>query len=57
VFLGVTVGTTPNGGGLSSLSASAANGPAAYLQSPEHELRMLQRASVLVIPAHAHYAR
>ena len=57
VFLGVTVGTTPNVGGLSSLSASAANGSAAYLQSPEYELRMLQRASVLVIPAHAHYAR
>jgi predicted anti-sigma-YlaC factor YlaD len=57
VFLGVTVGTSPNGGSLSSLSASAANGPAAYLQSPEYELRMLQRASVAVIPAHAHYAR
>ena len=57
VFLGVTVGTSPNGGGLSSLSASAANGPAAYLQSPEYELRMLQRASVAVIPAHAHFAR
>jgi predicted anti-sigma-YlaC factor YlaD len=56
VFLGV-VGTSPNGGSLSSLSASAANGPAAYLQSPEYELRMLQRASVAVIPAHAHYAR
>jgi predicted anti-sigma-YlaC factor YlaD len=57
VFFGVTVGTSPNGGGLSSLSASAGNGPAAYLQSPEYELRMLQRASVAVIPAHAHYAR
>ena len=57
VFLSVTVGTSPNGGSLSSLSASAANGPAAYLQSPEYELRMLQRASVAVIPAHAHYAR
>jgi anti-sigma factor RsiW len=56
-FLGVTIGTTPNGGGLSSLSASAADGPAAYLQSPEYELRMLQRASVAVIPAHAHFAR
>ena len=57
VFFGVTVGTSPNGGGLSSLSASAGNGPAAYLQSPEYELRMLQRASAAVIPAHAHYAR
>ena len=58
VFLSVTISTTQNGGGgLSSLSASAANGPAAYLQSPEYELRMLQRASVAVIPAHAHYAR
>jgi predicted anti-sigma-YlaC factor YlaD len=57
VFLGVTIGTTPNGGGLSSLSASAANGPAAYLQSPEYELRMLQRASVAAVPAHAHFAR
>jgi predicted anti-sigma-YlaC factor YlaD len=57
VFLGVAVGTGPNGGGLSSLSGSAANGPAAYLQSPEYELRMLQRASVAVIPAHAHFAR
>ena len=57
VFLSVTISTTQNGdGGLSSLSASAANGPAAYLQSPEYELRMLQRASVAVIPAHAHYA-
>jgi predicted anti-sigma-YlaC factor YlaD len=57
VFLGVTIGTTPNGGGLSSLSASAADGPAAYLQSPEYELRMLQRASVAAVPAHAHFAR
>ena len=57
VFFGVTVGTSPNGGGLSSLSASAANGSAAYLQSPEYELRMLQRASVAVIPVHPHYAR
>ena len=57
VFFGVTVGTSPNEGGLSSLSASAGNGPAAYLQSPEYELRMLHRASVAVIPAHAHYAR
>ena len=58
VFLSVTVGTSPNGGdGLTSFSASAANSSAAYLQSPEYELRMLQRASVAVIPAHAHYAR
>lgn len=57
VFLSVTVGTSPNGGGLTSLSASAGNGSAAYLQSPEYELRMLQRASVAVIPARAHYAR
>lgn len=57
VFFGVTVGTSPNGGGLSSLSASASNGPAAYLESPEYELRMLHQASVAVIPAHAHYAR
>lgn len=58
VFLSVTLGTSPNGGGLTSLSATAAtNGPAAYLQSPEYELRMLQRASVATIPAHAHYAR
>jgi len=57
VFFGVTVGTSPNEGGLSSLSASAGNGPAAYLQSPEYELRMLQRASVPVVSAHAHYAR
>jgi predicted anti-sigma-YlaC factor YlaD len=56
VFLGVTVGTSPNGGGLTSLSASAANGPAAYLQSPEYELRMLHRATVAIIPAHAHNA-
>jgi predicted anti-sigma-YlaC factor YlaD len=55
VFLSVTVGTSPNGGGLTSLSP-AANVPAAYLQSPEYELRMLQRASVATIPAHAHYA-
>jgi predicted anti-sigma-YlaC factor YlaD len=54
VFLSVTVGTTQNSG-LSSLSASAASGPAAYLQSPEYELRMLQRASAST-PAHAHYA-
>jgi len=56
VLLSVTVGTGPNRG-LTSLSASAANGPAAYLQSPEYELRMLQRASLVSIPAHAHYAR
>jgi hypothetical protein len=56
VFLSVTVGTTENGSGLTSLSASAANGPAAYLQSPEYELRMLHRATVAVIPEHAHYA-
>jgi predicted anti-sigma-YlaC factor YlaD len=56
VFFSVTVGTTQNGGGLTSLSASAANGPAAYLQSPEYELRMLYRATVAVIPEHAHYA-
>ena len=56
VLLGVTFGTSQNGGGLTSLSASAANGPAAYLQSPEYELRMLQRASVASIPARAHYA-
>ena len=56
VFLSVTVGTSQNSG-LSSLSASAAAGPAAYLQSPEYELRMLQRASDAKIPAHAHYAR
>ena len=55
VFLSVTVGTSPNGGGLSSLSP-AANVPAAYLQSPEYELRMLQRASTAIIPAHAHFA-
>ena len=58
VFLSVTLGTSPNGGaGLTSLSVSGANSSAAYLQSPEYELRMLQRASVAVIPAHAHYAR
>jgi predicted anti-sigma-YlaC factor YlaD len=57
VFLSVTLGTSPTGGGLTSLSVSGANGSAAYLQSPEYELRMLQRASVAVIPAHAHYAR
>ncbi len=56
VFLSVTVGTSPNGGGLTSLSASAANGSAAYLQSPEYELRMLHRASTASIPAHVHYA-
>ena len=55
VLLSVTVGTGPNRG-LTSVSASAANGPAAYLQSPEYELRMLHRASVASIPAHAHYA-
>ena len=57
VFLSVTVGTSPNGGGLTSLSASAANGSAAYLQSPEYELRMLQRASAHKVPARAHFAR
>jgi predicted anti-sigma-YlaC factor YlaD len=56
VLLSVTVGTGPNRG-LTSVSASAANGPAAYLQSPEYELRMLQRASLVSIPAHAHYTR
>ena len=56
VLLSVTVGTGPNRE-LTSLSASAANGPAAYLQSPEYELRMLHRASLVSIPAHAHYAR
>jgi predicted anti-sigma-YlaC factor YlaD len=55
VFLSVTVGTSPNGGGLTSLSP-AANVPAAYLESPEYELRMLHRASLAKIPAHAHYA-
>jgi predicted anti-sigma-YlaC factor YlaD len=55
VFLSVTVGTSPNGGGLTSLSP-AANVPAAYLQSPEYELRMLQRASIATTPARAHYA-
>jgi predicted anti-sigma-YlaC factor YlaD len=55
VFLSVTVGTTQNSG-LSPLSASAASGPAAYLQSPEYELRMLQRASTANPPARAHYA-
>jgi anti-sigma factor RsiW len=54
VFFSVTVGSSPNGGGLTSLSA--ANGSAAYLQSPEYELRMLHRASVATVPAHAHYA-
>ena len=57
VFLSVTVGTSPNGGGLTSLSASAANSSAAYLQSPEYELRMLSRASAARTPGHAHYAR
>jgi predicted anti-sigma-YlaC factor YlaD len=57
VFLSVTLGTSPNGGSLTSLSVSGANGSASYLQSPEYELRMLQRASVAVSPAHAHYAR
>jgi predicted anti-sigma-YlaC factor YlaD len=56
VFLSVTLGTNQNGGGLTSPSASAANGPAAYLQSPEYELRMLRRASVAIIPAHVHNA-
>jgi len=56
VFLSVTVGTTQHGS-LTSLSASAATGPAAYLQSPEYELRMLQRASAPKVPAHAHFAR
>jgi predicted anti-sigma-YlaC factor YlaD len=55
VFLSVTVGTTRNSG-LSSLSVSVASGPAAYLQSPEYELRMLQRASTASTPARAHYA-
>jgi predicted anti-sigma-YlaC factor YlaD len=55
VFISVTVGTSPNAGGLTSLSP-AANVPAAYLQSPEYELRMLHRASLAKIPAHAHYA-
>jgi anti-sigma factor RsiW len=54
VFFSVTVGTSPNGGGLTSLSA--ANGSAAYLQSPEYELRMLHRASAATVPAHAHNA-
>jgi anti-sigma factor RsiW len=56
VFFGATVSTSPDGGGLTSLSASATNGPAAYLQSPEYELRMLHRASVAVVPTRAHYA-
>ncbi len=56
VFLSVTVGTTQNESGLTSLSASSANASAAYLQSPEYELRMLQRASVASIPTHAHHA-
>ena len=56
VLLSITIGTPQNGAGLSSLSASGANGSAAYLQSPEYELRMLQRASFASIPAHAHYA-
>jgi len=55
VLISITVGTSPNRG-LPSLSASAPSGPA-YLQSPEYELRMLQRASLVSIPAHAHYAR
>jgi predicted anti-sigma-YlaC factor YlaD len=56
VFLSVTVGgTSPNGGGLTSLSPPT-NVSAAYLQSPEYELRMLHRASLAKIPAHAHYA-
>jgi predicted anti-sigma-YlaC factor YlaD len=54
VLISISVGTGPNRG-LTSLSASAANGPA-YLQSPEYELRMLQRASIASIPAHARYA-
>ena len=56
VLLSVTVGTSQNGGGLTSLSAPAANGPAAYLQSPEYERRMLERASIASTPARAHYA-
>ena len=54
VLISITVGTSPNSG-LTSLSASAASGPA-YLQSPEYELRMLHRASIASIPAHARYA-
>jgi len=54
VLVGIAVGTGPNRG-LTSLSASAASAPA-YLQSPEYELRMLQRASVASVPAHARYA-
>ena len=55
VLISITVGTSPNRG-LTSLSASAASGPPAYLQSPEYELRMLHRASIASIPAHARYA-
>jgi predicted anti-sigma-YlaC factor YlaD len=56
VLLSVTVGTGQNGGGLSSLSGPAGNASAAYLQSPEYELRMLQRAAAASNPARAHYA-
>jgi predicted anti-sigma-YlaC factor YlaD len=55
VLISITVGTSPNRGLTSLSAASAASGPA-YLQSPEYELRMLQRASVASIPAHAHHA-
>jgi predicted anti-sigma-YlaC factor YlaD len=55
VTLSVTFGTSGNGG-LTSLSASGARPSAAYLQSPEYELRMLQRASVATTPARAHFA-
>jgi anti-sigma factor RsiW len=54
VLISISVGTSPNRG-LPSVSASAGNGPA-YLQSPEYELRMLHRASIASIPAHARYA-
>jgi predicted anti-sigma-YlaC factor YlaD len=55
VALGATIGTSRNGG-LTSLSASAGPGSAAYLQSPEYELRLLQRTALGKSPAHAHFA-
>jgi predicted anti-sigma-YlaC factor YlaD len=56
VLISVTVGTPQNKGGLTPLSVSGANGSAAYLQSPEYELRMLQQATITGTPTHAHYA-
>jgi predicted anti-sigma-YlaC factor YlaD len=54
VALSAAIGTTRDAG-LTSASASA-GASAAYLQSPEYELSLLQQAAAASIPAHAHYS-